>query len=494
MIQVFINDEEVVSDATLEITEEALATSSTILKNCYPKSWEDTHDYVNNFYFPKDYSRCTIYQNNNLIFSGAVKNTGNISLNPRDPHYVDLQILDFKTLLSEGDTLDFVIADKTIQEAIEMVVNAVSSYGFVLGNVEILNPNEIIGAYSTQNKTAYDVFQYLSEISQSQWTTRVIDENTVAIDFYDPTLMPRAMNINYTDEFFCENNINDIKFNYSTSDYRNKQIMMSDQVYGSTEQTQRIVANGYQDEFIAELPIGEIISITTNGVESSFTTKTNQELGYSAEYYYTPGDNIITSEETPSAGTIIIISYIPIVQGREIINNTQEETRIQGQINRRGVIARYETRNDVTSSSELIAVGESYIKYKGAPEITLTITTNDKDLFNIGDVTTFQNAPMTELQLEYMVKKKTTTMYLNAGHVFYSYELSSSFNTESAINYFDNQRNKAKGNLKEGDSVLRNIDIENTGNIIFYDVEIQEGGTISDDNILNAKLNAPLIK
>ena len=355
MIQVFINDEEVVSDATLEITEESLTTSSTILKNCYPKSWENTKDYVSNFYFPKDYSRCTIYQDDNLIFCGAVKNTGNISLNPRDPHYVDLQILDFKTLLSEGDTLDFVISEKTIEEAIGMVVNAVSSYGFVLGNIEILNPDDVIGAYSTQNKTAYDVFQYLSEISQSQWTTRVIDEDTVAIDFYDPSLMPRAMNINYTEEYFCENNINDIKFSYSTADYRNKQIMMSDQVYGSVEQTQRIVANGYQDEFLTETTIGEITQITTDGALSTFTTKTNQELGYSADYYYTPGENTISSEETASAGTIIIISYIPIVQGREIINNLTEENRIHTQTNRKGVIARYETRNDVTSSNELNA-------------------------------------------------------------------------------------------------------------------------------------------
>ena len=197
MIQMFINDEEVVSNRDFTISEEILATSSTILNNCYPKTWEDDKDYVSRFYYPKDYSLCRILKNNSLIFAGIVKNSGDISLNPFEAKYCSLQILDFKTLLSEGDTLEFVISDKTITEAIQMVVDAIADYGFVLGNILIANPNEVIGAYSTLNKTPYDVFQYLADISQSKWFTRTIDEDTTAIDFYDPTLLPRANNLEY---------------------------------------------------------------------------------------------------------------------------------------------------------------------------------------------------------------------------------------------------------------------------------------------------------
>ena len=71
-------NEEVVCNNLIEINEEMLSTSSTILNNCYPKSWEETHDYVNNFYYPKDYSQCLIYHDETLIFCGVVKNTGNI--------------------------------------------------------------------------------------------------------------------------------------------------------------------------------------------------------------------------------------------------------------------------------------------------------------------------------------------------------------------------------------------------------------------------------
>ena len=417
MIKILIDNEEVVSNSNLQIKEEMLSTSSTILKNCYPKTWEDDKDYTSRYYFPKDYSKCKILdeeeidfeivgstiqegsptpenpipvinksgtitetiegknytfnlgeielnkidtykdriyksgdkwylekkigkivldgtenweeptlltnttrftanqllytgvtyagfsdyftynfnylldeehfyvtasgitiflpqtiattieelqtwlstnnvvvyyvmfnaitteitdetllsQLNNvgktLLFCGLIKNTGKISLNPREPHYVDLQILDFKDLLSTGETLNYVISGKTITEAINQVVASISDYGFVVGNINILNPDEQIGAYSTLNKTAYDVFQYFADITQSRWSTRVIDENTIAIDFIDPTLMPTGTEIENTTTFYKNNEINDISFSYSTNDYRNKQIITSDSCY-----------------------------------------------------------------------------------------------------------------------------------------------------------------------------------------------------------------------------------------------------------------------
>jgi len=650
MIKILIDNEEVVSDSTLQIKEEMLSTSSTILKNCYPKAWETTKDYTSNYYFPKDYSKCKIIQeeeidfeilgestqegtptpdspkpiinktgtitetignkqytfnlgsielckignyadriyksgekwyvekkigkitldgsenwtgsishrfyisqaskgfntttglcdrfevkalttynsitfyasniyiyydqisgtnnfktwlsNNNvtvygilatptyeeitdptlleqlnnvgevLIFCGCVKNTGNISLNPRDPHYVDLQILDFKTLLSEGETLNYVITDKTIVEAINQVVSSISDYGFIVGNIELLNPDDKINAYSTLNKTAYDVFQYIADITQSKWTTRMIDENTIAIEFYDPTLMPQASPIETTQNYFEQNDIEDISFNYSTNDYRNKQIMTSDEVFANITQTETLIADGYRDSFMCQNKIGIIEKITVNGVEKTFTTKSEEELGVSADFIYQPGEMTFNANTTYSAGAVIVITYYAIVKGREIILNTTESTRVSNQIGRKGTISRYENRNDTTSSQELIKIGQSYIKYKGSAEITLKVISG-KDLFEVGQIVNY-DAPLEELSTDYMVKSKVIDMYLNAGEIFYTYELSSNFNSENAINYFDNQRAKSQGNIGEGETITRNIDLESTALIQFYDYSIEE--------------------
>lgn len=488
-MKILINNEEVLCDKNIVIEEEMLNTSSVILNNVYPKSWETNKDYTTNFYYPPDYSKCLIYDdNNNLIFCGVVENTGEISLNPRDPHYCNVQVLSFKTFLSEGETLDFVLTNVTITEAINQIVNTIADYGFEVGNINILNPDEIIGSYSTKDMTAYDVFQYIADITQSRWTTRMIDSDSVAIDFYDPTLLPEGLEIDYTTQFFKDYDIIDMTYSYATKDYRNKQVMTSDQVYGNLEQTQSIYTDGYSTQFLTELPIGEINSLTLNGVPMTYATSDQKEAGVVADFYYTITSNIIETDTIQNAGQEIEITYIPIIEGRQVIINSDEVDRISNSTGVKGVIARYENRNDATTSNELQQIGQSYITFKGSPEIELTISST-QNLWNIGDRVQF-NAPIEELDTEYMVKKKTTRYIASVDTIFYEFTMSSSFNSEQAINYFDNQRMKSKGNIAEGEYISRNIDINNSTNVIFYDNQKEEI-TITGDNILNSVLNSP---
>ena len=76
--------------------------------------------------------------------------------------------------------------------------------------------------------------------------------------------------------------------------------------------------------------------------------------------------------------------------------------------------------------------------------------------------------------------------------IFYTYELTSSFNSENAINYFDNQRAKATGNIGSGEYISRNIDIQSDANIIFYDTTATEIEIVGD-NTLEAVLEAPFV-
>ena len=489
-MRILIDNEEVVCDKYLTLKEEMLTTSSTILKNCYPKSWENDKNYTNKYYFPKDYSKCKILNevdgNVELLFCGVVKNTGNVSLNPRQPHYTDLQILDFKTLLSEGETLDYVIVNKTVTEAITQVVNSISDYGFIVGNIEITN-DDVIGAYSTKDKTPYDVFQYFADITQSKWYTRVIDENTVAIDFYDPNLLPKGTNLDYN---LLDNTILDIDYNYSTNDYRNKQIMTSNEVISNVQTTETLTANGYQTQFNLSNKIGSIVSITVNGKSTVVITKEQQELGFDGNFYYSPGTNYIESKDTYNVGTVLLVTYYAIIEGRQVLINQAEINRINQQTNRKGTISRYENRNDATTTNELVQIGLSYLQFKGKPEITLTVITRNNDLWNIGEIADVTNMPIDDLNTDYMVKSKETQMLLTTGDIFYTYKLTSNYNSESQINYFDNQRAKANGNIGQGEYISKNVDIQNNANIIFYDLTVQEV-TITGNNILNSALNSP---
>ena len=481
---------EVLCSNDFTINQEMLNTPSVILNNVYPKSWETDKDYTSRFYHPEDYSQCLIKdENNNLLFCGVVKNSGQISLNPRYPHYSTLQILDYKTFLSEGETLDIVIADKTILEAINQIIDIIAPYGFELGTVSILNENDIIGAYSTKDKTAYDVFNYIADITQSRWTTRVTGVGKVAIDFYDPTLMTQGTAIDYTTKWFKDNLIDDISYNYGTWDYRNKQVMTSRQVYGSIPQSQIIRYDGYAEQLMTEFPIGSITSIYVNGVGRPFSTNDEKNIGLTADFYYTPGNNYFEKSMSISVGSEIVITYTPLVEGRQVVTNSSEIRRVASATGVKGVVARYENRNDAITSDELQKIGQSYIKYKGVPEIRLTVKTRS-NLWNVGQRVQF-NAPITELDTEYMVKRKQINYVVTAGIIFYTFELCSSFNSESSINYFDNQRAKANGNIAEGEYISRNVDLESKADIIFYDTTTSTI-TITGNNELEGSLEMVL--
>ena len=494
MIQVLINNEEVVSNKEFTIHEELLNTSSTILNNCYPKLWESTKDYTTNFYFPEDYSMCEIYNNSTLIFAGVVKNSGEISLNPYDPKYCSLQILDFKTLLSEGNTLDYVLEKDTIKNQIKAVINSISDYGFIEGNINLINEDEIVGAYSTLDKTPYDVFQYLAEISGAKWFTRMISQYQVAIDFYSPELMTQANDIVYSKEYFENNNIQNISFSFGTRDYRNKQVVLSDQVFSSIDTTDILIATSDQTTFTTSGIVGNLKEVYVNGVSQSIGTSKDKELGIYADFYYKIGTDTIESSSKQPLGAEIKAIYTSLVKGRQVVSNLDEIDRISTLINRNGTIARYETRNDTSSSKELAKIADTYIKYKGKTEILLSITTYNNDILNVGQQVYF-DIPFNELATTYMVKTKDIqiTKTGNDGIVLYTYTLCSNFDSENAINFFDNQRRKKSGNIDEDEFITRNIDIFNSVNIVFEKLDIKEI-TITDNNDLNAGLNAPFIE
>ena len=240
---------------------------------------------------------------------------------------------------------------------------------------------------------------------------------------------------------------------------------------------------------MTELPIGTITKIEVDGVERTFATNDEKLLGISANFYYSIDDNYFERNIRLNTGSQITITYLPIVEGRQIVNNSTEISRVATATGVKGVVARYENRNDATTSAELQKIGQSYIKYKGVPEIRLTVKTRS-NLWNVGQRVQF-NAPINDLDTEYMVKRKQIHIFVSANEIFYKYELTSSFNSESAINYFDNQRAKVNGNIKQGEFISRNIDLEENLQIIFYDT-LTEAVSVTTDSSLQSSLETIL--
>jgi hypothetical protein len=610
-MQIFIDNEEVLCSQKMTIKEQLSNTSSVILNNVYPKSWENDKDYVSRFYMPKDYSHCiitddniqnevsykkttteiefetlenaeidalnkiveregstieyikvnknnktklyiesiipntytnsriggtntvpavgvkinelqsveaetwtneitgyeyiiltsftskvevtkqeeTIETTNNIVFSGVVKNSGNINLNPRKPHYATLQLLDYKTFLSEGETLNFVLEGQTISEAIQTLIDQIE--GFEVGEI-LLNEDVQIGAYNCDNKTIYDVLEYLAEITGARWFTRIFDEHLVLIDFYSPNLIPDGEGIEYTQEYFRNNNIVDISYSYNASNYRNKQVITGDNIKSSLIQQERIIIAEDTNTYDLTYPIAEIVTIKNGNVEYSFDTQENKSLGSTANFYYKPGSNEIEAASSLKVGYVFVVSYYPYISSRQVIFNESEINRINESTGRTGIIERYEKRTDTNSNEDLNRIAQTYLDFKGGADITLKVKTYNKDIFRIG-TQIFFNGPLESLTTKYLVAEKQIDMITTGEQqeIFYTYKLSSNYNYETAINYFNNQRRKLGGNIKEGEYITRNIDIPGSINIIFYDNSTSEIEIPND--ILDGELDIELI-
>lgn len=504
-MKIMVGNTEVLTDKTITIEEELLNPSSLLLKNVYPKSWEATHDYTQ-FWFPEDFSKCSIYDNNdNLIWAGIVRNTGNVNLSPYQPHFVDLQVIDFKTLLSEGKTFDFVLSNITINNAINKIISEINDYGFRVGNIELgTQGTQTIGSYSTEDQTAYDLLQYFSEITSSIWFTR-FDTSTelVYIDFYLVENLPKANDIEFNENYFKTNDIRDISYNYSTSEYRNKQIINSNEVGADIDSIEYLLTDGVNTTFTLDKNVYDIMSIQmfmgNSWVNKTFTTTDQKELGADADFYYTRGSNTLETENSYDANIRIKVDYYPYVRGREVAQNVGEINRVSTAIGRNGTLTRYEDRNDVESSEELQQIAQTYLKFKGRAEIDLTIVSGKGNLFNIGDSVYF-NAPLNDLKLDYVVKTKKSEIVINNAETTpqvyeqYEYTLNSNYNEERLLNFFDNQRRKVQGNLQEGDIIQRDIDIESTLQIIFDNFNVSNVAMVDSNNELEFELGGALVE
>ena len=420
----------------------------------------------------------------NLIFSGVVKNSGNINLNPRYPHYSTLQLLDYKTFLSEGDTLNYVLEKQMVSSAIKKVIEGLD--GFAVGDIKI-NDTET-AAYNCNEKTPYDVFEYIAEITNSIWYTKAIDEDIVTVNFYSNDNLPTADTIEYTEQYFTDHNIQDIKYSYSANNYRNKQVIVNNKVKANILQNEKLTYEGGSLKTL--FPIASISSITSGSKNYSFAIEAAQNIGQYANFYYKYNSNNIEVNTGIGTGTVLTISYYPIVSTRQTAYNETEINRI-AETGRNGTIARYEKRTDTNDETALSQIAQTYLDYKGVPEITLTIKSYYMDILNVGEKVFF-NGPLEDLKTNYLVTEKQIDMITtdNQQVIFYTYKLSSSFNDEGAINFFDNQRRKLEGNIEEGEFIPRYIDIASSTNIIFYDLSTSEISIPNDvlDGILDIEL------
>jgi hypothetical protein len=618
-ITMYINDEEVVCDKQFEIIENIANNNTVVLKNCYPRNWEWSKDYKSLYYFPEDYSKFELYIGNTLAFYGVVKRSNSMTLNPFQPHFTDLQVIDYKTFLSETKQLDFVITNVSITNAFNRIFNEIefpATLNLSIGD----KGDDYIYRYSTKDKTIADCFNYLCSLTGATWyfdnngsisksglegsgqktyvsncdfelmyktptdnyvtekshnkQITINAEDSIYVDYfyttentnfirlnleqqmggfdykflnpyqiqnhlYDIPLGSRAIeielpttvstgnyiyykkgklyafnpttnteidvtpsnndfkalfkgnrtnnttmqvvddenmnviNIDYGQEFFANYNIVDMEYSFNTSDYRNKQNIIADNIKGSNFLFEAFWLDGKSTEFYLSQPVAGVKFAEINDENIKVISQEFKDKGEDYDCYYTQGSNVINLKNANKKGDYLRILYYPDISLKISITEDDEVKRVKDNTGTAGIISRYEKRSDVLLAEEMNKIAQSYLKYKGRGDYTVTIQTYNKELAHLGDkVNLTTNDNLKFLEDEYYVKSITTSYTTNnadnKAYIFRTYTLVNNFNFEYATNYFDNQRAKLIGNIQDGQYINRDIDIIDEVLIQFY--------------------------
>ena len=235
--------------------------------------------------------------------------------------------------MSEGDLLNYVMPSMSISDVLKYLVKDLN--GFYLGQIEIDN-DDTIATYNCNNKTPHDVLEYIAEVSGAIWFTRVLDDKVVSINLISPGQLETETTIEYTEEYFIENNIVDISYSYNAQDYRNKQIITNDEATSDVEHTEVVLYEG--GNITTEYLVAKLVSVKNGWIPY---TVANKLSGENAHFIYDYGSDIVEVNSV-NTGYLFTLTYYPIINLRQVAYNQDEIERITDVMS--GVISRYEKR------------------------------------------------------------------------------------------------------------------------------------------------------
>ena len=235
MLKITINNEEVVSNKDFTIEEEMLNTSSVILNNVYPKSWENDKDYVSRFYHPNDYSKCLIKDEDYTPAEPGLNEEGtNFQITADTTKLNELTSMKGNTSQSGTPTptapvpinvvsgrQDIVVAGKNLLNEDEIVVGFLGTNGQWSPSVTSWSTTPYIPIKAS---TTYS-FSFTPITTGTYWQTRVVyyDNTMTYVSGTDLSSYPS----NYTYSITTPQNVSYMRISFTnTGNYQRKEFQL----------------------------------------------------------------------------------------------------------------------------------------------------------------------------------------------------------------------------------------------------------------------------
>lgn len=489
-LKIFINDEEITFGDSCNIELNTKNKSTITLENCYLKN-NNQFD----LWSVEDYSRIIIKQGFNILFEGIIKLTSfNNITSSNKPKGLSLQAFDYKEWLSSHEPFSFAVINQSPQSVIERVINQfLSKYKFKIGTIN-LGTSEIITKYSIQDQKAFDVFDWISNYTNSKWDVKYnYSDGFYYINFFTWDNLPITNELKLTKfntYYECDNDlIYDIEYQGArVVDYTNQIICRSNNLILSSLKIDTLSPNGEQSTFYTSNNIFNLKSIylkklnETEWHNQTFALNDDKD-SIIAQWYYTQGDSKLvqnSKDDKLTSDYTLKIVYQAIGQGFYAATNELEAKRL-AELQNVNDASYYRTKiidkDDIVNQNDLVKYAIGQLNKYSTPYRPLIIYSkepiNNWDL-NIKVPVKVVNDINDSLNTNYIITSVNISgvFYETHNNLVYKYTLTPTQNDDQAINFYDNKKTISGNPFSDV-----NVQIFKTIN---HDVKLNVDGTVVD--------------
>lgn len=425
-------------------------------KNFYPENLK-----VQNY--AEEFSIGEVYAGDQLIFFGIVNSTGRLNLNPFTPKTKTVEIADFRKWLSIQKPIPLLFFNEFPENLVNTLIEKLNEPKIVVGTLDF-STNELIGAYSTVDKSPYQVLKevvakqtnsilYFQINTQQQITINYKSNDTLAND-----IEPLIIDLNNLD-LLKEYKILDIEFESNADKYSNIVKVESSNVIANIVTEEKITILD-KDSFTLNNVVGKVSNNIANTYLYKLATPTvkqsaiilNEEFYKEGQYYdvlYKTGNNIIKiNKKYLDQDWVLNFGYFIKRKTSVELSNTQEIARIASFSMTKGEVYRYERLNDLTNFNDLLKATESNLEIYKNTERIIYITSEIPlyDILDVVEVVSQENDKVSGLYLVHEINVdingssiKDASNNNNFILPVFSTVLKATKNTDNIVNEFDNQ-------------------------------------------------------
>lgn len=474
-------------------------------KNFYPENLK-----VQNY--AEEFSIGEVYAGDQLIFFGIVNSTGRLNLNPFVPKTKTIEIADFRKWLSIQKPIPLLFFNEFPENFVNVLIEKLNESKIIAGILDF-STNELIGAYSTVDKSPYQVLkEVIAKQTNSLLYFQINDKQQITINYKSNDTLandiePLKIDLNNLD-LLKEYKILNIEFESNADKYSNIVKVESSNIITNlvTEENFTIFD---KDSFTLNNNIGKVSNNIANTYIYKLSTPTIKQNVISideafykeGQYYdvlYKIGNNIIkVNKKYLNKDYILNFGYFTKRKTSVELSNTEEIARVASFSTTKGEVYRYERLNDLTNFNDLLKATKSNLEIYKNIEKTIYIT-SEIPLYEILDVVEVISGEDDKVSGLYLVHEIAAE--INASSIkdtinnnfilpVFTTILKATKNTDNIVNEFDNQ------NFRDN-PVIRQFEISDTTETITLQAifnlisNIKEIPSPSSDKLFNnAKLN-----